>query len=130
MKTNELILAERSASLDKKTGIRVGDYLKLSNGQYLRFSHDWGDAVQTSKSVGDSSFYLGNEGCSFSGSLYPAIEKAKITQIQETKLGSVWFFKNDYHTAHNGSSFEIPFRVFELTDKDFEKSYINTWLSN
>lgn len=130
MKTNEMMLAERVEKLDKIDGIRVGDFLKLSNGNYLRFSHDWGYSVQVSKMGGDSSFYLDRGFCSFSGGLYPAIDKSKIKQINDKKMGDVWFFKNDYATAHNGIHFQIDFRVFELNDKKFEKKYINTFFSN
>lgn len=128
MKTNETILKERSELFNKIPGIRVGDYLKLSDGTYLRFSHDWGDAIQTSNTYGGR-FYLGDGYLSFSGGLHPAIDKHVLKEIQESKPGKIWFFKNDYAVAHNGIDFEIDFRVFELTDKEFEKEYINKWLS-
>ncbi len=129
MKTNEMILADRAEKLNKKEGVRVGDFLKLSNGMYLRFSHDWDDSIQTSKESGDSSFYLSNTGCSFSGGLYPSIDKSMIKETHEVKNGRIWFFKNDYATAHNSISFEISFRVYELNDKEFENNYIKTWFS-
>jgi hypothetical protein len=118
---NETILNERMELLDKRKGIRVGDFLKLSTGKYLRFSHDWGDDIQTSKG---GSFYLGRGYCEFSGGLYGAIDKIDLKEIPETRNGQVWFFRNNQARAHNGIYFDAPFRVFEFNDLEKEKSYI------
>lgn len=124
MKTNETILEERTKLFNKRPGVRVGDFLKLSNGKYLRFSHNWGNKVQTS-GVDKGSFYFGNGYCEFSGSLYAPIDKSKLTQLDETAEGDIWIFNNNEICAHNGVYFKIKFRVFEITDKDAEKQYVS-----
>jgi hypothetical protein len=87
----------------------------MPDGTELRFTHDWGDSIQTTcaKLSGDTSFYLAPEGhLSFSGSLDPAISKSKIFDTGETKLGWVWFFHHGESRAHNGVYAEIRCRVY------------------
>src|SRR5947207_14894030 len=89
------ILAERERQFNQVAGPRVGDFLRVPDG-VLRFTHDWGDSIQTT--VGskhpchsDASFYLGDGYASFSGSLDPAIDKARLRDTGEPLEGSFWF---------------------------------------
>lgn len=111
---NNDILAKRTESFNKRQGPRVGDFLKCEEGFYTRFTHDWGDKIQTGGMCG--SYYLGDGYISHSGGLDSGVSKKDIILTQETKEGKIWFFKDDHHTAHNGIYFNIPFRVFQLKD--------------
>lgn len=105
------IIESRIEQYNKQQGPRVGDFLKLPNGEYHRFSHHWGDGLQTSK---DGSFYFGNGYVSFSGSLDPSIKLSRIVPTEETKLGRVWIFSQDSMGAGRAVYAKVAFRVFEL----------------
>lgn len=109
---NQIILQNRVEAFNKIQGARVGDYLKLPYGIYTRFTHDWGDSLQTGG--GSNSYYLSKSGfLSYSGGLDSGISRKDIRLTNETKKGFIWFFNNDDARAHNGINFEIDFRVFE-----------------
>jgi len=98
---------------------RVGDYLKLKNGNYTRFTHGWDTGIQVGG--GSSSYYFNPSGTfSYSGSLDPAIEYKRIIKTKEKRSGKIWFFKDDWAMAHNGIYFEIEFRVYKLIEKSYE----------
>lgn len=111
--TNLNILKNRMELYNKKAGVRVGDWLKLPYGLYTRFTHDWGEDIQTGGSHG---FYLGNGYASYSGSLDSSISKTVLLPTNEIKSGSVWFFDKDISGAGRGVDFEADFRVFELKE--------------
>lgn len=96
-------------------GPRVGEYLMTEKG-YLRFTHDWGESIQTTVRPNyDASFYFGKGGyMSFSGSLDSAVPKTSLELTSEIKEGSCWFFSHDYATAHNGVHVSVPCRVWQL----------------
>jgi hypothetical protein len=108
------ILAQRIQQWQKVDGPRVGDFVHMPDGSLRRFTHDWGDDIQTTcgSFPGDVSFYFGGDYMSFSGSLDPAIEKAKLTDTGETRDGKAWFFHHDWAKAHNGVSVMVPCRVY------------------
>lgn len=110
------ILAERSFCYGAKAGPRVGDWVEMLDGSVRRFTHDWGDEIQTTSGSewgrGDQSFYLGKGYCSFSGSLDRAIPKGQLVDAGEQRQGSVWFFHHNETRAHNGVRASMPFRVF------------------
>jgi hypothetical protein len=113
---DRVILEARRLQFDARPGPRSGDFVRFADGVERRASHiwaaeDWAEwgGVQTSDG---GSWYLGPGYCSFSGSLYSIVPFASLTLTTETKLGRVWFFHHDYHTAHNGVDAELPFRVF------------------
>lgn len=113
------ILAVRERLFNEMEGPRVGDFLSSPEG-FLRFTHDWGDAIQTTvrpphPCSGDGSFYLGEGFASFSGSLDPSIDKTKLQDTGEKQHGSFWFFHHDFWGAGRGVTFRIPCRVFRLT---------------
>jgi hypothetical protein len=103
------LVDDRMEKYNQIKGPRVGDYLRIGE-KYVRFSHDWGDKIQTSKG---GSFYLGDGYISFSGGLDPAIPKAELKDTGETRTGYIWVFKKDWWAANNGCDFEREFRVFE-----------------
>lgn len=111
------ILAVRERAFNEMQGPRVGDYLRVPEG-LLRFTHDWGDAIQTTVKPshscnGDASFYLSEGHVSFSGSLDPSISKELLRDTGEKLEGSFWFFHHNSACAHNGVHFRIACRVFE-----------------
>lgn len=119
---NKLILATRFTKYNQRKGARVGDYLRLWAGpgpcpahrnEFTRFTHDWGDSLQTGGHSG-SSYYLGDGYLSYSGSLDSGISRASLIQTNYTKMGDVWFFDEDWAGAGRGVNFEIPHRVFTI----------------
>jgi len=116
MKTNEQILSDRMAAFNRRAGARVGDWLKLDPPDprcpaYTRFTHDWGDSIQTGGQ--DGSFYLGNGYLSYSGGLDPGISHGDLLLTDDVKEGSCWFFDGDMSGAGRGVGFRVPMRVFK-----------------
>lgn len=112
--SNDSILKTRMDAYNAIEGIRNGDYLKLPNGSYDRFTSERGDIVQLGGNNG--SYYLSPVNITYSGGLTPSIDKKYLTPTEETKEGNVWFFKDDWYKAHNGITYSVPFRVFVLSD--------------
>jgi hypothetical protein len=116
---DEEILRAREAIFNRVAGPRVGDFLRTADG-VLRFTHDWGDSIQTTVRAkhpcyGDASFYLSDGYASFSGSLDPAIDKKILIDTGETMPGSFWFFHHDHAGAERGVSCSMICRVFEIS---------------
>ena len=110
------ILAQRIGEWSAyEGGPRVGEYFLTPDG-YLRFTHDWGETIQTTVKPGyDSSFYFGRGGyMSFSGSLNPGIRTDSLELTSEIRDGACWFFSHDYSEAHNGVHVTAPCRVWRL----------------
>jgi hypothetical protein len=112
---DQRLISDRRESFDDIDGPRVGDFLKTADGTYHRFTHDWGDSIQTTSASypAHGSFYLGEGYVSYSGGLDPAIDKKILRRILETREGRFWFFSGDSPRAHNGIYFNIPCRVYE-----------------
>jgi hypothetical protein len=113
------ILLERIAELDAVDGPRCGDFVRFADGVLRRISHlwQWGDPTMDGAQTSDGgSWYLGHGYTSFSGSLYPIVRFPTLTLTDETRMGSVWFFHRDHHSAHNGVDVMIPFRVYECSE--------------
>jgi len=111
---NQKILKERMKTLNKIKGPRVGDFCVHPNGRLDRITHDWGDSLQVGGISG--SYYLGMGYISHSGGLEPAILINRFIDTGETRMGKIWFFNDDYATAHNGIYYDVPFRVFKITE--------------
>lgn len=115
------IQADRNKQRSKILGPRVGDYIEMLDGSLRRFTHDWGDSLQTTVGTnhpcsGDESFYLCDNGAlSFSGSLAPPIDISNIADTGKTRSGGCWFFHRDYATAHNGVRAEVDCRIYKQT---------------
>jgi hypothetical protein len=111
------ILRRRFAAWEAIKGPRMGDYVIYPDGHSERISYDWGSKVQTSDAKFGSSFYLEECGyVSFSGGLNPPVPKNKLRETGRTLDGAFWFFHQDWWQADNGVGFELPCRVFELTE--------------
>src|SRR5881398_2456575 len=106
---NAEILATRESTYNNIEGPRVGDFVVMADGHLERFSHNWGDSIQTCYG---GSFYLGEGFVSFSGALNPSIRKDELLNSGQTKTGNFWFFSNNYARAHNGIDVQIECRVF------------------
>jgi len=105
------IALESWESREEIDGPRIGDFVEFSDGVVHRFSHDWGDGMQTSK---EGSIYLRKDGsASFSGGLNPCIPVDTLENTGKRKPGAFWFFHHDHWCAHNGVRFTIPCRVFK-----------------
>ena len=104
------IAMERYLEWNKRPGPRVGDFVIMPDGTVERFSHDWGEDIQT---CFHGSFYFGHGYADMSGGLNAAIPKSKITDTGEMKPGYFWFFHHDYHTAHHGVGLEADCRVYK-----------------
>jgi hypothetical protein len=137
--SNALILASRVAKYNERPNACVGDYLKLWTKsepcpawlfEYTRFTHDWGDRIQTGGSAGGR-YYLGDGFLSYSGSLDSGVDHADLVATAETKPGNVWFFHEDISGAGRGVDFQIPQRVFTLRPGadtkgiEFEREYFH-----
>ena len=112
------ILVKREKLFNELEGPRVGDFLSTPEGM-LRFTHDWGDEIQTTVRPshpcnGDASFYLSEGYVSFSGSLNPSIKKNLLEDTGEKQDGSFWFFHHNFAGAGRGVHFRIPCRVFKF----------------
>lgn len=108
-----------------KTVPLVGDFVKMPDGKIERFSHDWGDRLQTCEG---GSFYLNASGrAGFSGALNPSIPVSQIMAIPEQMEGNFWTFHHDYAEAHNDVYFKIPCKVWcynpvtEITEEKFHE---------
>lgn len=113
---NLTILQRRTAARERIAGPRVGDFLRLTPADdrcpdLTRFTHDWGDQLQTGGM--DGSYYLTDSGyLSHSGGLDPGIKKVDVLPTNEARNGSVWFFDENISGPGRGVHFAIPCRVF------------------
>jgi|GEM_PF-5726157 len=115
---DEAILDKRFARFIARGGPAVGDYVIMPDGDYRRFTYDWGDDIQTTSGCGNESFYLTAGGAmDYSGGLDDAIPKAQLIHCEEYKPGTVWFFHHDDHRAHNGVYVQVPCRVYRFYPK-------------
>lgn len=114
------ILAKYLAKFNEIKGPRIGDYILLDDGKYMRICVSLGNDFQMIES-GHGSFCIQGGSCDYSGACGPVIESSKLRFIHEYKLGSVWFFKDGFPAAHSGIDGEVPFRVFK-TDLQETKS--------
>jgi len=108
------IRAERLIEWQARSGPRVGDFVRLANGELRRFAHHWGDSIQPT-SKGGGSFYFFGSGMSMSGGLDPAIPIERIVDTGETRDGWCWFFHHGFSGAHRGVDFTVPCRVYAVT---------------
>lgn len=118
-KENMPLFKKRERAYNRIKGIRVGDWVKEKGG-YTRVTYIWRDGkkiyqVQTGGSK-FGQFYLGDGYISYSGGLDTGFnpDEVKYVQLKERRIGSVWFFKNDYHTADNAVVYTMKFRVFKV----------------
>jgi hypothetical protein len=112
---NRKIINDTFDRLDLIPGIRLGDFIRLGDGNIVRVTHVWDDddSVQTFE---DGSYHV-DDGISFSsGSLYPGIPAKSCIRTNETRLGLIWVFNRGWQEAHMGVHYRVPFRVYECAD--------------
>lgn len=113
------LIAIREHTREKLEGPRIGDFI-LIDDKYLRFTHDWGNSIQTTcKRHRDATDHHGfhsnrNGTTSYSGSLDPQILKVDMVLTEEKRDAVFWMFNEDYAMAHNAVYFRLPCRVFKL----------------
>lgn len=114
--SNRDILEAKIKDFNSLPGARVGDYVKLPDGRFDRFTYGHGDIIQAGGTTDHFGYYLGWGYCSYSGSLNHGIKKSDLILTEETKQGKIWFFKDDQSGAHRGIWFDIDCRVFTLKE--------------
>lgn len=111
-----VIFAARVAAWNLREGPRVGDFVRMPDNSLRRFTHDWGDAIQTTNPrLGDASFYLGDGYVDFSGSLDPAIRKDRLHLTEAIERGRFWMFHHGQTGARRGVHEYAPCRVYHCT---------------
>ncbi len=93
----------------------MGDFVLFPTGEIERFSHDWGDGIQTSPG---GSFYLNANGRSYlsSGGLNPCIPTDSIEEIPGVSLqGRFWYFHHERAGAGRGVYVDCACRVFKTS---------------
>jgi hypothetical protein len=115
------ILEERVTKLNKRSGPRVGDFVRFPNGTVHRFSYIWdfedGSDI-LAQTADDGSFYLTEcGGVSFSGSLYRGVPGESLTRTDEKRNGEVWFFHHNSAGAGCGVHAFVEFRVYETSEE-------------
>lgn len=108
------ILERNIKSWNKKTTIRVGDFILLpGETDVRRVAHIWPDSVQPSEGIG--SYYFGDGFMSCSGGLDSGIPIEKFTLIiGAVLLGDAWFFRHDIMQAHSGVNVKVPCRLYKV----------------
>lgn len=110
------ILAKRVACREQINAPRIGDFVLFPTGELERFSHNWGDALQTSPS---GSFYLqgDGEGSLSCGGLNPSTPRNELKLTNASLPGSFWFFHHNSAGAGRGVYFKILCRVYSTSAK-------------
>lgn len=112
VKNDFSILQNSILEMNKETDFRLGDFVLLPDGQFVRFTHIWEDSIQT---YTDGSFYLSKSGyLSYSGSLDSGIKKEDLILTNDKKLGQVWFFSQGEAGGNRGVYANIEFRVYKV----------------
>ncbi len=91
---------------------RVGDFVRLPNGNLHRCAHGWDWGMQTCR--GGSFFITTSGGASMSGSLCGALLWEYYKPTPETKPGRFWFFSHNVSGAGRGVDLWLPCTVYDL----------------
>ena len=111
---NTALLAEIITEWNGRAGPRVGDYIRVADGSYRRFTHNLSAGIQTTIQGHRGSFCIGRGGfVSFSGSLDLPTPKSRIGLTNETQDGEFWFFSRSHAEAHNAVYCSIPCKVYK-----------------
>lgn len=113
------LLDNRLAAFNAHSGARVGDYLRLPRWnsrqpELTRFTHDWGDSLQTGGDAGGQYYLPSSAHLSYSGGLNPGVNVVDLIPSNELLVGSVWFFDENHSGAGRGVTFNAAMRVFRL----------------
>ncbi len=111
VETDLQLLILRGQALDKRQGIRVGDYINHKNGTTTRVTMLHDEKLQAGG--GSGSYYISKDGClSYSGGLDSPIPTNTLQETTEKKAGLVWFFSDNWAGASRGVYGYIDFKVF------------------
>lgn len=119
------LLDARIAARKALEGPQVGDWIKMLDGTVRRFTHNWGDGLQTTIGNGDSGrFYFSKCGhLSYSGGLDDMIPLDRIEPCENELLpGFAWFFHHDSSGAHRGVDCVVECRVYREKEADNENA--------
>ena len=110
---DERILQARTQRWDERQGPRVGDFVIMKDGSIRRFTHDWGDALQTTCQGQVGLFYFNRSGhMSYSGNLDRSIPKHQLKDTGKKGSGRIWFFHHDEVRGHNAVYAMVNCRVY------------------
>ena len=108
------ILAASIKARDSFDGPRIGDFIRMKNGELRRFTYRWPEGIQTTWKGESGSFYLDKEGyVSYSGSLESQIPFSRIRDTGQFREGAFWFFHHGFQQAFHGVDCRAPCRVYE-----------------
>jgi len=111
--TDLKIFNERLDNFDAVKGAKVGDWIKGYDGKMTRFTHAWGDGIQTGGGMG--SFYLCSNGyASYSGGLDSSVPYDLIELTDDYKDGQFWIFHKEWSGAGRGVYYNHPCRVWRM----------------
>lgn len=111
---DQAIADRRQAQRDQFDGPRMGDYVLFPTGELERFSHDWGDELQTSPS-GAFHMYEGGDTQMTCGGLHPATPRDQLVLAEQSLPGTFWFFHHGEVGAGRGVYFRMPCRLYRTT---------------
>ena len=104
------LLQEYAANM--REGLKVGDFLRLPDGQAVIFSHIWEDGLcQTTP--GGSIHLSRSGGLSYSGGLDSGVKVEDLIKTEETKPGLIWFWHEGSAGADRGVNAYVNFNVWE-----------------
>lgn len=115
--TDQALLDKLIVAREQIARPRIGDYVRFPTGEVERFSHDWGDGLQTSPEWAGSYYLCSHGNASFSGGLNPSIQFESLTLPGKSASGDFWFFHHNMAGAGRGVMFSIPCRVYATTSE-------------
>jgi hypothetical protein len=123
------IAEDRINLFNDRDGPRVGDFIIVPGGLYLRFAYDWGDQIQTTDKQYGGSFHIGNGYVSMSGGLEPGYLKEQIELTNETRRGYFWIEHHGHLCADCSIGLMFPCRVYITKDARAEREELsfNRW---
>lgn len=114
---NYQIFKDREKRLLKNRVLQVGDFVRILPNLTMRIgTHNYDKNYQLCHG---GSFYLGNNGCSMSGSLDDLISSDDLVNTGELMNGSVWIFSENSSGGGRGVYSFIKFKIWEFK-KEFD----------
>ncbi len=118
-KENRHIVVLNMRAMNRREGIRTGDYIRAKNGSMHRVAYIWRDEndkpILWQTASGAGSYALGKGYISYSGGLNKGfLEGTKFRKLNYLRNGNVWIFKDNFAMADNSVAYSnVKFRVFE-----------------
>jgi hypothetical protein len=110
------ILLTLAATHGRRTGPQVGDFVHVDDGVLRRFAVELGEYLQTTcaRPLGGDSFNLTDCGVCFSGAHDPPVLKSRVQELEDTRCGEFWFFRNNDCRGYNSVTVTLPCHVWLL----------------